>query len=211
VDCEVSGQLCVADRQFLMLQLGSRVAEDQVWLQPECNNCQQPFDLGMQRSAIPVQPAGPGYPYTQVLLGNRLFKLRVPTGKDQEMIATLDGEDALRILVKRCIVCVDGMAPNEDLVAHLSLKDISKLEAAIEAVSPMTATRINTRCPECGHPQAIALDLYEIAGGERMALYEDVHRLAFQYHWNEAEILALPRERRKLYLALLDRARGVYN
>jgi len=36
-----------------------------------------------------------------------------------------------------------------------------------------------------------------------------VHTLAWYYHWSEAEILALPRARRQLYLSRIDRARGM--
>ena len=45
-----------------------------------------------------------------------------------------------------------------------------------------------------------------IAGGQ---LFREVHSLAFYYHWTEAEILGLARERRRMYLSLLsDAVRG---
>jgi hypothetical protein len=34
-------------------------------------------------------------------------------------------------------------------------------------------------------------------------LYEEVHHLAFHYHWTEREILELPRTKRRRYLAIL--------
>lgn len=210
VDCEVAGRLSVADRQVLMLRLGSLVGEDQVWLRPECESCQMPFDVGFQRSAIPVEPAGHGYPYAQRKLGENMFKLRVPTGKDQEAVSSLNGEAAIRALAKRCIVSVDGAPPSDELLNRLSMDDISEIEVAIEAISPMVAEKIHTNCAECGHSQAVALDPYTLTGGERTVLYQEVHTLACHYHWSEAEILALPRERRQLYLAMIDRARGVY-
>ena len=37
------------------------------------------------------------------------------------------------------------------------------------------------------------------AGG----LYEEVHDLAYHYHWREQDILELPRAKRRRYLALL--------
>ena len=40
-------------------------------------------------------------------------------------------------------------------------------------------------------------------------LLAEVHRLAWHYHWSEAEILALPRHRRQQYLRLIDAARGM--
>jgi hypothetical protein len=40
-------------------------------------------------------------------------------------------------------------------------------------------------------------------------LYDEVHALAWHYHWSEAEILALPRVRRQSYMSRVDRARGM--
>jgi hypothetical protein len=34
-------------------------------------------------------------------------------------------------------------------------------------------------------------------------LYEEVHHLAYHYHWREQDILELPRSKRRRYLALL--------
>jgi len=34
-------------------------------------------------------------------------------------------------------------------------------------------------------------------------LYEELHHLAYHYHWSEREILAMRRSRRRRYLALL--------
>jgi len=36
-------------------------------------------------------------------------------------------------------------------------------------------------------------------------LYEEIHVMALHYHWSEAQILALPRNRRQRYLALIAR------
>ena len=43
------------------------------------------------------------------------------------------------------------------------------------------------------------------------SLDREVHTLAMQYHWSETDILSLPRERRRRYLRLIDRERGVHS
>ncbi len=45
--------------------------------------------------------------------------------------------------------------------------------------------------------------LQEMLRGARQVV-EEVHALAFHYHWAEQEILALPRSRRRRYLDLID-------
>jgi len=204
-----SGQFCVADRQFLMVRLALLMEGDQVWIRPLCERCGAPFDVGLQRSAIPLKPAGPGYPYTQLAIAGNAVKVRAPVGADQEAIALQDEEDAFRELVRRCIVAVDGSAPAEDFVDTLDPAAVEAIEAALDTMAPQLGTAITTACPECGAAQVVELNPYWIPGLGGIELYEEVHAIASHYHWGEAEILALPRERRHLYLNLIERARGV--
>jgi hypothetical protein len=46
--------------------------------------------------------------------------------------------------------------------------------------------------------------LYRELAGAGDVLFREVHRLAFHYHWREADILALPGEKRRRYLNLVD-------
>jgi hypothetical protein len=72
---------------------------------------------------------------------------------------------------------------------------------------------IDMQCPECGGQFAALFDtaqffLREI--GQRAAhLYREIHALALAYHWSEAEIIALPYQRRQIYLELLLGEGGV--
>lgn len=66
---------------------------------------------------------------------------------------------------------------------------------------------LEVHCPECN---AIFPFLFDLPGFflNRLRaglglLYHEVHILAYHYHWSENEILALPREKRKMYLQLL--------
>ena len=55
----------------------------------------------------------------------------------------------------------------------------------------------------------MVLDPYVCLGAADGGLFLDIHILASVYHWSEREILAMPRERRRLYLSLVDRSRGM--
>ena len=37
----------------------------------------------------------------------------------------------------------------------------------------------------------------------RDLLYREVHYLAYHYHWSEREIMAMPRDKRRRYIAVL--------
>ena len=63
-------------------------------------------------------------------------------------------------------------------------------------------------CPECERDFLAPFDttafFFQEMRLRREALLREVHLLALYYHWSEADILALTRERRRMYLALLD-------
>jgi hypothetical protein len=203
-------ELSVGDRQYLMLCLTRLLHGDSFWCSARCTGCGAWYDLQLRRSALPVKIAGPGYPFTRVEAGGRLVELRSPRGADQRGLAELADEEAVRLLVQRCVVAVDGAAPPADLAASLDPEDLRRIEAALDDLAPDVGTRVSTQCPECGAEQVVETDPFSARQWRSEDLYEDIHVLAGTYHWSEAEILDLPRERRLRYLDLIERARGLH-
>lgn len=183
--------LAVGDRQFLARQLSVHLGHDPVWLTAVCRACGESFDFEVRQADLPVKEAGESFPYAQA--GG--LRLRVPTGADQEAIAGLPDERAVKILFERCRIEGDG--------------DIAAAEAAIEEASPEVALAALAACPACGAGNEVAVDPYLGLPAHGEELFAEVHLLASSYHWSEAEILALPRARRRLYLRLIDRSRGL--
>jgi len=191
--------LAVGDRQFLVRQLSAHLGRDRVWMTADCGACGEAFDFEVAQAELPVKEAGVGYPYAEVATPCARLRLRVPTGADQEVIAELPDGQAVRRLFERCLIA--GAAQEDD--------DLDAAEAAVEAVSPEVALAVLAACPACGTSNEIAVDPYLVLATRSDELFTEVHRLASSYHWSEAEILALPRARRQLYLRLIDRARGL--
>lgn len=207
------GRLCVADRQFLMRQLAVALGLDDVWLRSECGACGTPFDLRITNHQMPIKPAGDGYPFATVSTSGGVRRWRVPNGDDQEAIARFDDAAcARRVLIRRALV-----AEHDEPDAHrdddpggdaLTDDDLDAVEAAIESVSPELAVTAQTRCPTCDHPNDVEVDPYLCLGSAHSSIYLEVHTLASKYHWSEADVLALPTRRRRLYLSLLERSEG---
>ena len=65
------------------------------------------------------------------------------------------------------------------------------------------------KCPECGEQQYAELDHYLLDAVDERLFYDEVHTLASHYHWSEADILDLPQAKRRLYIDLINRARGM--
>jgi hypothetical protein len=127
--------------------------------------------------------------------------LRVPRAEDQLAIAW--DTDPERALFARCVRPSDA-ADAPELRAQI--------EDALEALAPDLCGELTGTCPECGAPFAVDFDplQYTLRELRRRAetLYEDVAWIAHHYHWSEAEILALPAERRSRYAELAaDHAR----
>ena len=194
--------LSVADRQYLMRRLAVEVGMEESWIRAACPDCGAAFDIPVRHGELPAKPAGEGYPFATVETSLGPVRFRVPDGADQEAIAGIeDPREARRALAARC---VEGL-----LAGTLSDEDLGRAEEALEAVAPEVVTRAQAACPDCGKPVEIDLDPYVCLGAADGGLFLDVHTLASVYHWSEREILAMPRERRRLYLSLVDQSRGM--
>jgi hypothetical protein len=208
--------LFVADRQFLMRQLAIQLGLDNLWLTPHCLQCGVAFDVSVTLSALPIKPAGQGFPYASVRTSQGAFRVRAPNGDDQESIADLDDRAARRCIVGRCIV--ERLEGNEHYrstdepavnVSALSGEDLSAIEIALESICPELTVCVRTVCPECRAAQDVPVDPYLCLRRSNSEIYMDVHVLASAYNWSEPQILTLSRSRRKLYLSMVDRQRGM--
>jgi hypothetical protein len=86
------------------------------------------------------------------------------------------------------------------------------LTAFLERASPLLSLDIDTRCPECGAAQAVWFDLarflVQALAGERPFLIRETHLLAARYGWSHDEIMALPRDDRRAFAALIESERS---
>jgi len=206
VDAETVANLCVADRQYLMLRLGAMLEGEQMWLKVACGHCDASFDVDVRRADLPIKPAGAGYPLVNLRCEGRNIEARIPTGADQECIGALDEAEATRELLRGCIRLVDGAVPAADFVDRLTEEDIETIDDALDEVSPAVCDRLQVRCPECGREQLASLDHYSPGVLNEHFFYDEVHTLASHYHWSEAEILDLPKQKRRRYLELISRS-----
>jgi hypothetical protein len=210
-------ELCVADRQFLMIAVAQILGHDQIWKTVACAACGEAFDVTVDLSALPVCEAGEGFPFTSVETSVGRLTLRSPNGSDQAAISGIaDAQRAERALLARCAARpatgADGEAPRDDSPVDLDAltdDDLARIDAALEAVSPTVAIRLQASCPACRALQVVEVDPYRVMDAPGARALDAVHTLASFYHWSEDAILALPISRREHYLARVDRARGM--
>ncbi len=199
--------LCVQDRQFLMRQLAIHMGTDRLWLSAPCIQCGESFDVSVQQSELPVIEAPDGFPETEVNTSVGRCRFRLATGADQRHIAHLTDEQlAQRHLLHRCVQQVNDR-PCPDALPFTAT-DIAAIDEALDSIAPGVVVEIQTVCPHCGAENQVGIDPYVSLQRREDDIFHEIHQLAWYYHWREADILALPRTRRKLYLRLIDQSRG---
>ncbi len=214
---EVAGQaadlalvrsLSTGDRQFLVLQLEARIDASPRWVTVHCAGCGEPIQFQIVPGTLPMKPAGRGYPETSLSLSIGEVTLRVPCGADEEFISTRpsDGQGVLHDMLARLLRI--GGRPVD--VGRLTDSDLETLDQVLDEMSPQAGLIASIQCPHCRLDQQAAIDPHAWIVRQTAGLDQDIHTLAFHYHWSEKDILQLPRVRRARYLRLIDRSLGKY-
>jgi len=200
VDSDLVRQLLVADRDYLILQLRRLTLGDQVQAVVQCPVCTNPMDVSFLASEVPVTFRPQTTASYALELTDRTVRFRLPTGGDQEAMLGGRAEDAADGLLQRCLLEVDGQP--------LSSEEREAVIAAMERLAPQIDLELDVTCPECSRHFLAPFDttafFFQEMGLKQDQLLHEVHALAFYYHWSEAEILGLERDRRRAYLRLLN-------
>jgi hypothetical protein len=126
-------------------------------------------------------------------LSDEAVEFRLPLAADHLAIARADRPE--HALLLRCI-----------RPAGITDAARRQVEAAMEAMAPSLCAELQGSCPACRATVEATFDPIQYTLRElrdqAAFVYEDVCSLAHQYHWSEAEILALPSARRVRYAEL---------
>lgn len=168
-----------------------------------CTACREAMELSIDLRALPSAAAESTFVWRDD--DGVEVVLRLPRGRDVQRWKR-EGVGSPETLATSLIDMVAGAAMTE--ARHIPASWLPALDDAFEAHDPLTALRLEARCPACGVAVSVACDLehlllHDFARVQSNLLHE-VSRLASVFHWTEAEILALPRWRRSHYLRQID-------
>jgi hypothetical protein len=202
VNSEITGKLLVGDRDFLILQLRRMTLGDRFAAVFSCPACKLAMDVEFLAQDIFIEPR-PQNATTYTWHcddSQRTIRFRLPNGADQEAVVDLSTDEAVDVLLARCVLD-DGGTP-------LTADERAAVIAEMDRLAPQIDLELELSCPECGHSFTTPFDCTAFFFSEIRAqsrhLLREVHYLALHYHWSEAEILGLQRDRRRGYLALLN-------
>lgn len=213
----LAGALTMGEREALLLQLRRLTFGDTLDCTLRCPRaaCGERLDLRLSVSDLLLSSTGAPdtvagtYELACEAEGSH-FELvfRLPNADDLELAARpgLDASGGALAILERCVQTArrDGVTvPAATLPAEVR----TAVAAAMRAHDPQAEVQLEMSCPACGEPFSSLFDtgayfLREL-DARAVRTLRDVHTLALHYHWSEADILALPAERRAHYLGLL--------
>lgn len=210
-------ELAVCDRDRLLAAVFTQTFDDRVETDVPCLECDKGTQVSFSLAALlsSKQPDEPGKRSRGVASGPDeacLYTLddgtrfRLPTGLDQRELSGFDPERARALLLGRCVVA-DAEASQSHTVGDLSPEARARIEAAIEYLGPTIDEHFTVECQDCGAPREVRFDIQQYLlralEHERRYLTREIHYLACSYGWSLTEILDLPRDERRDFVALV--------
>jgi hypothetical protein len=170
VDEDLVADMLIGDRDYLLLRLRQMDVGDHVHQVMRCPStaCGKKVDVDFLVSEIAVERASAVLPSYRVQLGEgaaaETVLVRLPTGRDQEAIASLAGTNpaaANTRLFSRVVLRRGDSGPlDEEAARALPLKQRQQLAAFLERTAPGPDLRIDVQCPLCGADMAYRFDLH---------------------------------------------------
>ena len=211
---QLIAEMLVGDRDYLLLCLRRMSLGTKFDAVTECPRCASRIELSFDVDEIPVDERPQrANTFTTRLVRADGSELRVryhlPRGRDQERAARAPEADRTSVLLASCLEKVEAVKGSGAAAGLMDTAAGQQLELLMEQQAPQVTLDMDLVCPECGHETSRDFELVPFildelgAGAQR--IHSEVHSLAYNYHWHEAEILAMPRPRRHVYLGFLLR------
>jgi hypothetical protein len=193
-----SREIVTADRDRLIAHLYMSLYGSKVESTVTCRDCRQKFDLNFSLAdllahCIPSSAIKGDDGYYEASPG---ISFRFPNGEDELAIQGLDTNSAIDLLVERC--CAKGVTGANS----------QEIQARMADMAPLLNQELTAVCPECNCVQQVQFDMQTFFLAriyqERTTLLHEIHCIASTYHWSREEILAIPRNQRKQFAALIQ-------
>lgn len=203
------GDLLVGDRDYLVLRLREMTFGPRVDALVHCPNlaCGKVMDLSFSIEDITIERKPVLRRTFSIDTDLYGIEFRLPTGAFQEQVSAQAVVDFDRLLAG----CVTQIGESTDVdataIRGLSIETRSRIEDAIQRLSPALEIEFEAECPECRRAFLFPVDFTRFFFDQMKTNLRDleleIHFLAKNYHWAESEILGMPRKKRKRYVSLL--------
>lgn len=213
--------LVAGDREALLLQLRRLTLGETLDCVLTCAapGCGERMELELRVGELLVDAYPDVQPTYEIVVDAAdpplVVRFRLPTVADLRAATGTGSDDTEAVVADLLARCVTGVAGGPDVVAAdgLDAEAREQIAATMAERDPQAEIELDLACPSCATPFAVVFDtatyLLQELDARAARLLEEVHALAFHYHWSEREILAMAPTRRERYLSLLaDALRG---
>lgn len=184
-----------ADRDRLVLEIRADLFGDRLMLSVTCANpvCAEDVDLELSVREI-IGPCVEAPDIVSVETDKGKITVQPPLGHDVYVTGDVWPNLAIE-------------AANSPAWSELDDADRQRVALALARVDGRPNLGVAAPCPACGLLIEIEIEPLDLLARELglgvHRLTAEIHSIAFHYGWGEAEILALPRDRRWRYLELI--------
>jgi len=205
--------LSVGDRITLLLNLRKLTFGNTVLCIARCPLCKKQISLDISINDLLKSTYVQNEKFVESINAkNFTLKIRPLVLSDQQMIlssvATSDRIDHAEQLVRLCITSSVPSLPDEKLPEHI----VDVVSSKLREIDPMADLTLDMSCPNCNQNVKISFDAEEFLLQEihlrSRSLEEEIHWLAFHYHWKEHYILSLSIQKRQRYVELINKTLG---
>ena len=197
------------DRAHMLLTLRAAMLGDDLRLTLRCPNptCRSPIPVLLSIAEITAVSASTAAPQIQVDTAIGPALLREPCGEDDAVLEEVT-EEPSSVLWSRILLRLGeraGLSPGEWSKLPSSVRYTIAMGLARHHRGPTLAG--SAQCPACRAWQEWQIDPAALLSAELRVgasrIVDEIHALAWHYHWSEDAILDMPRQRRWRYLELL--------
>jgi hypothetical protein len=205
---DVLASLSVGQRDACLLAVRRQALGSRMPGLAACPTCSEQVEFVLDTAELPIAAELPSANSMQAMaIDKGEIRFRLPNSLDLAAIVGCSDVIAARsILLRRCVVQVvqDGTVVRVEGLAEALT---TLLATEMEKRDPPAEILIDLNCPVCGYHWQLLFDIVSYFWTEICAqakrLLRDVHTLARAYGWREADILALSKVRRQLYLEMV--------
>jgi hypothetical protein len=187
-----------------LLALRARLVGETLACLASCPSCGEVNAAAIATDALTAAGAEPG-PVAVEVAGWRATARQLTLGDLDDAAAAPDLDTATALLRDRAILAVerpggiDGNAPMPEAL-------VMAIESELDAADALADASMAFTCAGCGTGWDTAFDpaafLAQELGAKARRSLAEVATLARSYGWSEADILAMPAARRRIYLEL---------
>jgi len=196
--------LSVGQRDVRLFELRAQMFGERMEIVGDCPRCASPFELQTRAGNLLLdERRSAGGEREEIDAAGVHVTFRLPDSTD--LAAAARSERAPRLIFERCVV--EAMRDGVPVAAEELSADVARaIGDRIRELDPQCEVELALTCPACGHRWSAIFDIASYFWTEIAAfaveLMQDVHVLAHEYGWSEADILAMSERRRRLYLEM---------